>query len=209
MNDHSPVTDTAEPRSPAVDKRAAILDAALGLFAERTFAGTAVPQIAAAAGVATGTIYRYFPAKEAILNALYQHWKGELKRRLVSEPAADWHGELHRWWTTLTEFATEQPLAYRFLDLHFDDPHLDHASTAVALQLDAYAVALIERGQASGEIRDVPAALLVALVFGAFSGVARAVGVYGTELFGEDPFAAAEAAAWDLIRATPRPAAGG
>jgi len=203
MKDRSPMTAANKTRAaPIADKRAAILDAALGLFAERGFTGTAVPEIAAAAGVATGTIYRYFPGKDALLNTLYQQWKGELKRRLIAEPmhAETWRDEFHHWWSTLTRFAHEQPLAYRFLDQHYDEPHLDSASMAVTLQLDAHAVALIERGQASGELRTVSAPLLVALVFGAFSGVVRASAMYGTATFGDDPFAEAEASVWDLIR---------
>ncbi|MBA3542140.1 MAG: helix-turn-helix transcriptional regulator, partial [Deltaproteobacteria bacterium] len=37
------------------DKRRIILDAALTVFAERGFHGTAVPEVAEAAGVGTGT----------------------------------------------------------------------------------------------------------------------------------------------------------
>jgi AcrR family transcriptional regulator len=58
MNIHSLVNATAAPH--VDDKREAILGAALELFAERGFHGTAVPQIADKAGVGAGTIYRYF-----------------------------------------------------------------------------------------------------------------------------------------------------
>ena len=70
------------PHAPArdVDKREAILDAALDLFVERGFHGTAVPQIAERAGVGAGTIYRYFESKEALVNALYQRWKKSRSR---------------------------------------------------------------------------------------------------------------------------------
>src|SRR5438067_8425981 len=42
------------------DKREAIMSAALELFVERGFYGTAVPEIAERAEVGAGTIYRYF-----------------------------------------------------------------------------------------------------------------------------------------------------
>jgi AcrR family transcriptional regulator len=45
------------------DKRDAILDAALELFAEFGFYGTAVPQVAEKAKVGAGTIDRYFENK--------------------------------------------------------------------------------------------------------------------------------------------------
>ena len=57
------------------DKRQAILDSALSLFADQGFHGTSVPQIAQKAGVAAGTIYRYFDGKEAMVNVLYRHWR--------------------------------------------------------------------------------------------------------------------------------------
>jgi AcrR family transcriptional regulator len=46
-----------------------ILAAGLALFAERGFAATRLEDVAAAAGVAKGTIYLYFPSKEALFEA--------------------------------------------------------------------------------------------------------------------------------------------
>src|SRR5690242_11648471 len=57
------------------DKREAIMTAALALFVERGFFGTAVPEIADRAGVGAGTIYRYFESKEALVNAIYREQK--------------------------------------------------------------------------------------------------------------------------------------
>lgn len=48
----------------------AILDAARQVFAERGYHGSTMRDIAAAAGVATGTLYLYFPSKEALYEAL-------------------------------------------------------------------------------------------------------------------------------------------
>lgn len=53
-----------------VETRAAILDAAMALFAERGFDATPVKDVAAEAGVATGLIFHYFGAKEGLLEAL-------------------------------------------------------------------------------------------------------------------------------------------
>lgn len=47
--------------------RAAIIDAALDLFAEHGYDATTVPDIAARAGVSPATVARYFPAKDALL----------------------------------------------------------------------------------------------------------------------------------------------
>ncbi len=50
-------------------RRTEILDAATQIFARVGFAGTDVQEIAAAAGVGKGTVYRYFPSKEELFLA--------------------------------------------------------------------------------------------------------------------------------------------
>src|SRR5580765_5212904 len=47
-------------------------EAALRRFAERGFNGTKIDDIARAANVTVGTVYRYFPDKQALLGALIE-----------------------------------------------------------------------------------------------------------------------------------------
>lgn len=56
---------------PAEVRRAEIMDAAVRLFHDTGYDETSVQQIAAAAGVAAGTVYLYFPSKEHVLLALH------------------------------------------------------------------------------------------------------------------------------------------
>jgi len=94
------------------DKRRIILDAALQAFAERGYHGTAVPEVAAAAGVGTGTLYRYFEHKEALVNEVYRDAKQRLRSALLDgvpelelqrpEAAEAWFAEL---WRRLGAFA--------------------------------------------------------------------------------------------------------
>jgi AcrR family transcriptional regulator len=53
-----------------------ILDAALAVFAEKGFAAARMDDIAVRARVSKGTIYLYFPSKEAIFKALVQEVAG-------------------------------------------------------------------------------------------------------------------------------------
>jgi TetR/AcrR family transcriptional regulator, fatty acid metabolism regulator protein len=62
----------ATERPPAVDKRRAILDAAVRVFARQGYHATRVADIADEAGVAYGLVYHYFDSKEEILNTLFQ-----------------------------------------------------------------------------------------------------------------------------------------
>ena len=54
------------------DRPVEILDAALKRFATNGFAATRMEQVAADAGVTAGTIYRYFPSKDALVDALVE-----------------------------------------------------------------------------------------------------------------------------------------
>ena len=59
------------PRRRRKDARPAeLLDAALDTFREKGFAATRMEDIAARAGVSKGTIYLYYPSKEAVFEAL-------------------------------------------------------------------------------------------------------------------------------------------
>jgi AcrR family transcriptional regulator len=54
----------------AVETRARILDAARGVFAEHGYAAGTTNRIAEAAGMSVGSLYQYFPNKDAILVVL-------------------------------------------------------------------------------------------------------------------------------------------
>ena len=99
-------------------KRQAILDAALGLFAARGFDATAVPQIAAAAGVAVGTIYRYFPTKEALDAALAAAWAARFDDEILQPlPAsATPRAALRTYWRRMAAFARAHKDGYRYLE---------------------------------------------------------------------------------------------
>ncbi|WP_433190460.1 TetR/AcrR family transcriptional regulator [Actinoallomurus sp. CA-150999] len=58
------------------DRRKAIIVAAEALFAERGFAETSMAEIVQASGVATGTVYRYFDSKEAVVMAVSESAAG-------------------------------------------------------------------------------------------------------------------------------------
>src|ERR687885_768715 len=59
--------------------RERILEAALGLFANKGYEATTVRDIAAAAGCSLGLAYRYFDRKEALVLALYARLARELE----------------------------------------------------------------------------------------------------------------------------------
>lgn len=64
------------------DVHEAILAAAFAQFSARGYSETTIPAIAAAAGISTANVYRYFPSKLAILYTLYEPWLVERLDRL-------------------------------------------------------------------------------------------------------------------------------
>jgi len=188
-------TDTSD------DKREAILGAALQLFAERGFHGTAVPAIAELAGVGAGTIYRYFESKEAIVNALYQRWKGALAAALVGDfpfeaPA---RAQLEHFVSRAFGFARKHPLAFNFLELHHHAPYMDEESRAIERLVLEPARQFFEQHQRSKATRKLPAELLGAVIWGAIVGLVKAAGLGYAELTPRAEKQAAEVL-WDAIR---------
>lgn len=84
----APVTESAAPEAPVppppaparrrapamerTERRQAILEAALAEFAAHGFAQAKLEQVARRAGIAKGTLYLYFTAKEALFRALVE-----------------------------------------------------------------------------------------------------------------------------------------
>ena len=75
-----------------LERRRAILDAALQLFQEMPFDAIGIGEVAKRAGVAKGTVYLYFRTKEALFLALqseaFESWFDEMDARLKEMQAA-------------------------------------------------------------------------------------------------------------------------
>ena len=63
------------------DTRARIMDTAEALFRRLGFAKTAVSDIAAELKMSPANVYRFFPSKSAIVEAICQRCLGELEER--------------------------------------------------------------------------------------------------------------------------------
>jgi AcrR family transcriptional regulator len=90
--------------------REQIIDAAMGLFAERGYQATTIADIAEAADVAPRTFFSYFPSKEAVVyhnvDRDLEGLASALGDRLAGETAFD---ALRRWIDTmLDEWAAEE-----------------------------------------------------------------------------------------------------
>jgi TetR/AcrR family transcriptional regulator, repressor of fatR-cypB operon len=151
-------------------KREAILQAAVEVFAERGVNGVAVPEIAARAGVGTGTIYRFFESKEALVNELYREQKSDLNKRFSELPSeAEPEVFFKECWDRMVLFVRERPQAFRFLELQDHVSYLDPASRALEVAALEPVIRACRRMQKRGVFRaDLRPAVMMALVWGAF-----------------------------------------
>jgi len=192
---------TGTTASPTTDKREAIVDAALELFSEKGFDGTAVPAIAERAGVGAGTIYRYFESKEAIVNVLFKRYKSLLAQRLLTglPMEAPPREQFHWFWTRAMGFARDYPRALAFLELHHHGAYLDEESRMLEENLLAPAWAFLAATHDAGVTKPVSPRVLGHLVWGAFVGLAKASWV-GQIALDAATIAASEDCCWDAIR---------
>jgi AcrR family transcriptional regulator len=160
---------------PADDKREKLLEAALGLFETRGYDGVAVPEIAAKAGVAVGTVYRYFETKDALVNALYRSLKQSYNTAVLApiEPGLPTREIFSLYWQRMTLFARENPRAIRFMDLHHHGADLDDESRALSKTYAKAAESFVRDGRRRGDIRDLDPVMVVALMWGAAAGLTK------------------------------------
>jgi AcrR family transcriptional regulator len=184
------------------DKAEAILAAALELFVERGFHGTAVPLVAERAGVSAGTLYHYFESKEALVNVLYRKWKAAIARGVFEGFPADKppREQFRTVWKSMAEFALTHRREFAFLELHYHGAYLDEESNAMESQLLEFAAAMIKKAQAEQALKKQPHEVLLAFSNGAFIGLFRA-GVERRIELTMDLFMAAEQCCWEAIRA--------
>ena len=189
-------------RKVAGDKREAIMTAALELFVERGFYGTAVPEIAERAGVGAGTIYRYFESKDALVNEIYREQKMLFGQVALDDfPAGVATREQFRvLWTRMAKFAIEHPSSFVFLELHHHARYLDAQSRQVEQRMTGLFRQVVIGAQARGELKPGDPRVLMGLVMGGFIGVIRGC-VDDDRPLGEADWKLAEQCMWEAIRA--------
>jgi len=155
---------TRKPRADAVRNRERVLEAAKAVFSTGG-AEASLEAVARAAGVGIGTLYRHFPTREALFEAVYrrevQHL-ADLAERLKQE--AQPIDALRQWMRSNVKFvATKKGMSAALALVAYKNSELYSYSFD---QLTRAVGALLERAVATGEIRDdiSPEDLLRALV---------------------------------------------
>jgi AcrR family transcriptional regulator len=70
--------------------RQRLYETAIGLMAKQGYESTTLRDVAKAAGVSVGLLYRYFPSKRAIIIALYDELSADYARQAADMPRGRW-----------------------------------------------------------------------------------------------------------------------
>ena len=159
-------------RSTVSDKREAILRSATHVFARKGFFNSKVSDIAAAAGIADGTVYLYFKSKDEILHSIFDRamvdFIADGKRELetIEDPVSKLRriAELH-----LERLGDDRDLAIVFqVELRGSTKFMQEFSAAGFAEYLDIIKRTIEDGQRSGEFRsDVKPITCAKILYGA------------------------------------------
>ena len=147
----TPITEVDRPlRKDAARNRERILEAATEVFAARGLNVT-LDEIADHAGVGVGTVYRRFPNKEVLIDALFEDRLAEMVAHFERglSHADPWEGFVTAITDVVAQLAADQGLSQLLLT----DKSSCHADRTRDL-LRPLSERLVERAHQSGELRD-------------------------------------------------------
>jgi AcrR family transcriptional regulator len=162
--------------------RRKIVNAALKLFKQHGFDAATMEQIAEDADIARGTLYNYFPVKEAILSEFMRQAFSQRNPERIQR-LRDLPGTRERMILVLTELIAgiqaEKEIFERYLVYQVQNMVSLRRDARIQSGFDQLPVEIIRLGQESGELRrDMPFDLLVALFEFAFVEVAQQLYTY-------------------------------
>jgi AcrR family transcriptional regulator len=161
--------ESATAKAPAVDKRRAILDAAIRVFARQGYHACRVSDIADEAGVAYGLVYHYFKSKDEVLNELFtERWSLMIaaieETDALDAPARE---KLARVASFIIDSYRHNPELMKVIIVEvtraansFGRTHLPEIQRAYEM-----IAKIVEQGQQSGEMRDDVDPTFVAMAF--------------------------------------------
>ncbi len=144
-----------------------ILDAAVGLI-DREGVGVSTSKVAAAAGVSNGTLFNYFPTKQALLDDLYVRLKDELVEIIgESDASLPVRDQFEAIWLRWGDWAVAHPERHRVAML-LRDAGLISAEVTARVDERLGFHQLLEQASSAGLFIDLPVTYLMGAVMAQF-----------------------------------------
>ena len=115
-------------RLPASDRRRQLVETALDIFSRKGFGGTTTKEIAAAAGVTEAIIFRHFPTKQDLYNAVLDYHHDIRPKSPSASPSA------RPAWSATTTKASSAPSSKRIIEAYRRDPRVHRVLLFAALE---------------------------------------------------------------------------
>ena len=164
-------TDERRHTEHGLERKQQLLAAAAELFADRGYSATRIADICAAAGVAKGLFYWYFPTKGALFAELVRTMRLRLRRAqgAVLDPSTPAATRIADGAEASVRFMAEHAAYFALLDVERTDPDVAEVlDEGAGVYLDDVR-RLVEEGQRAGDIADAPSSLIAVGVLGAVS----------------------------------------
>jgi AcrR family transcriptional regulator len=137
----------------------AVVDAAIAELAEHGHAGLTTNRVAERAGVSIGSLYQYFPNKEAIAAAVFERYlqmSSETFMRTIQSPDATYGELLDRVCTAFVDTYRAQPQIHRYLfELQGSASMHDRVAAVNAMMLEAITALMRRAGLTEQRAHDV------------------------------------------------------
>lgn len=153
----------ARPKSE--DKRNAILDSALHVFAEQGL-GAATAKIAKGAGVAEGTLFNYFSTKDELLNQLYLELKAEMRDLMLPGYPKDdsVKNRLRQTWRAYVDWGVDHPQKRKVMALLTMSDRITEQNKATSMVAFSDINATMQHAIDSGVFREQSPAFVAAIL---------------------------------------------
>lgn len=186
------------------DKRGAVMQAALELIAEHGFHGAPMAEIAEKAGVAAGTIYRYFESKDVLINELFQELKEKFMIALQEGYSAGkpFRERFLHLGMALLRYCIAHPLYFRYMEQYHNSPYgVSFRRDRIMRESDDHDIfkELFKEGIAQQVLKDLPLFVHFSLAFGPLISLARDH-ILGLTVLDDTLIAQAIEACWDGIK---------
>jgi AcrR family transcriptional regulator len=150
------------------DKRRQILDGALTLIAGHGFHGSGMAALAKLARVPVGTIYRYFPSKEALIHDLYKEIKEQMVTDMLRnfEPTQPIRERFFTVWSNLFDYYRANPQSFTFMEQYASSPFLRELKSTMWETTPQVFKDFFEEGYRDQILKPLPPEILYALMVG-------------------------------------------
>lgn len=159
------------------EKQRAIAEATFKLVAQTGFSGLTMADIAKSAGIATSTLYVYYPSKDALISQLYQDAKTATVQRLMAGLDADAsvRSRLRGIWRNLLRHRLERYAEVVFQEQYYNSPWFTQDDRELSSRLSVGFLAVMAEGQRQEILKPVPFALLTASLLGSVRDTAQLI----------------------------------